>query len=207
MRPAPSVARAPVFDIGGVVIDWNPRHLFRKYFDGDSEGLERFLIEVDFWHWNAELDRGRPFAEAVAERSARFPRYADLFHAFDVRWEETAGGPIPGMPDFLRRLHSAGYPLFGITNSSAEKFPLLRGKFPFLHLFSRILLSGDAGVNKPDPRIFQLFLDRTGRTKEGLLFIDDSEANVASARRLGWDAVRFHSAEQLKRAFSGRGLL
>ena len=207
MIPSKPISRVPVFDIGGVVIDWNPRHLFRKFFDGDPEALERFLTEVDFWNWNAELDRGRLFAEGVAERSARFPRYADLLHAFDARWEETAGGPIPGMPDFLRRLHGAGYPLFGITNSSAEKFPLLRGKFPFLHLFSRILLSGEAGVNKPDPRIFQLFLDRTGRKKEEILFTDDTGANVASARRLGWDAVRFYSAEQLDKAFSTRGLL
>jgi 2-haloacid dehalogenase len=207
MIPPQPISRVPVFDIGGVVIDWNPRYLFRKFFGGDPEGLERFLTEVDFWNWNAELDRGRPFAEGVADRSARFPRYANLLQAFDARWEETAGGPITGMPDFLRRLHSAGYPLFGITNSSAEKFPILRKKFPFLSLFARILLSGEAGVNKPDPRIFRLFLDRTGRTKEEILFIDDTEANVASARRLGWDAVRFLSAEQLEKAFSARSLL
>ncbi len=207
MIPSQPVARVPVFDIGGVVIDWNPRYLFRNFFDGDPEAMERFLNEVDFWKWNAGLDLGRPFAEGVAEAGARFPRYADLLRAFDTRWEETAGGPISGMPDFLVRLQNAGYPLYGITNSSSEKFPILRKKYSFLDRFSRILLSGEVGVNKPDPRIFRLFLDQTGLRTEDILFIDDTEANISSARRVGWDAVLFCSVKQLEKAFADRGLL
>jgi 2-haloacid dehalogenase len=196
-----------VFDMGGVVVDWDPRHLFRSFFPGDEPGMERFFRETDFWSWNAGLDAGRPFAEGVAEGCARFPRYARLFRAFDTRWEEAARGPVPGMPEFLTRLHGAGYPLYGITNSSGEKFPILRGKFAFLGLFAEILLSGDVGVNKPDPRIFRIFLDRTGLRKADLLFVDDKEANVSSAQRQGWDAVLFDSTPGLETAFAERGLL
>ncbi|MFN2298235.1 MAG: HAD family hydrolase [Anaerolineales bacterium] len=197
----------PVFDIGGVVIDWNPRHLFRKFFPGDPESMERFLREVNFRDWNAGMDLGRPFADGVADASARLPRYADLLRTFDERWEETAAGPIPGMPELLGRLHERGNILYGISNSSCEKFPILRKNFAFLRLFSDILLSGEVGVNKPDPRIFLMFLKRTGLSREEVLFIDDTAANVEAARRLGWDAVIFTSVRNLESVFSARGLL
>ena len=205
MPPSKPVSCVPVFDMGGVLIDWNPRYLFRNFFDGNSQGVERFLDEIDFWNWNAGMDRGQPFAEGVAAWSARFPQYANLIRAFDARWEETAGGPIPGMADILLRLRRAGHPLYGLSNSSTEKFRTLRSRFPFLNDFSRIVLSGEVGVNKPDPRIFDLFLDRTGRRKEELLFIDDTEANISAARRLGWQSIRFLSAEQLERELAERG--
>jgi HAD superfamily hydrolase (TIGR01509 family) len=197
----------PVFDMGGVVIDWNPRYLFRKFFPGDPEGMERFLREVDFWDWNAGMDRGRPFADGVAEASARFPRYANLLRTFDERWEETAAGPIAGMPELLGRLHEKGNVLYGMTNSSCEKFPILSRKFAFLRLFSVILLSGEVGMNKPDPRIFRMFLERTGLSREEVLFVDDTAANVEAARRLGWDAIIFSSVRNLESAFTARGLL
>lgn len=197
----------PVFDMGGVVIDWNPRHLFRKFFPGDPESMERFLREVNFWDWNAGMDRGRPFADGVADASARFPRYADLLRTFDERWEETAVGPIPGMPELLGRLHERGNILYGISNSSSEKFSILRRKFALLRLFSDILLSGEVGMNKPDPQIFRMFLERTGLSREGVLFIDDTAANVEAARCLGWDAVIFSSVRNLESAFCARGLL
>jgi 2-haloacid dehalogenase len=204
MMPARPV---PVFDMGGVVIDWNPRHLFRKFFPGDPESMERFLREVNFWDWNAGMDRGRPFADGVADASARFPRYADLLRTFDERWEETAVGPIPGMPELLGRLHERGNILYGISNSSSEKFSILRRKFALLRLFSDILLSGEVGMNKPDPQIFRMFLERTGLSREGVLFIDDTAANVEAARCLGWDAVIFSSVRNLESAFCARGLL
>jgi 2-haloacid dehalogenase len=112
----------PVFDFGGVPSDWNPRYLFRKYFDGDSEEMERFLAEIDFWNRDAGMDRGRPFAEAVAEWSAKFPRYADLIRAFGLRREETVGGPNPGTKEILLRPHRRGHPRCGLSHGSAEKF-------------------------------------------------------------------------------------
>ncbi len=197
----------PVFDFGGVLFDWNPRYLFRHFFDGDPEGMERFLVEIDFWNWDAGMDHGRPFTEGVAEWSAKFPRYADLIRAFDARWEETMGSPIPGTAEILLRLHRGGYSLYGLSNWSVEKFKILRRKHSYLDVFSDILLSGEVGMTKPDPRIFQHFLDRTGQRKEDLLFIDDSDANIAVARRLGWDAIRFVSAGLLESELTGRGLL
>jgi 2-haloacid dehalogenase len=197
----------PVFDFGGVLFDWNPRYLFRKFFDGDAESLERFLVEIDFWSWDAGMDRGRPFAEAVGEWSVKFPRYADLIRAFDTRWEETVGGPIPGTEDLLIRLHRAGYPLYGLSNWSAEKFLVLRRKYSHLEVFKKILLSGEVGITKPDLRIFDLFLSRTGLEKESLLFIDDSEDNITAAFRMGWKAIRFFSAEQIEGELAERGLL
>jgi 2-haloacid dehalogenase len=124
------------------------------------------------------MDRGRPFAERVAEWTAKFPRYADLIRAFDVRWEETVGGPIPGTAEILLRLHHGGYVLYGLSNGSAEKFKILRRKSSYLEVFSDILLSGEVGITKPDPRLFERFLERTGQRKEDLLFIDDMEANI-----------------------------
>jgi 2-haloacid dehalogenase len=192
-----SPSRALVFDIGGVLVDWNPRYLFRPLIPGDDRVMENFLNEIEFWNWNDELYRGRPFAESVAERCARFPRYAEWIRAFDERWEDALGGPIEGSLRIVRGLREAGYPLFGLTNSSSEKFPLVRRKFPFLESFEWIMISGEFGIIKPDPRIFEMFLRRTGRKGADCLLIDDSEANVAAAMRAGWQAVPFRSADQL----------
>jgi 2-haloacid dehalogenase len=207
MRKLEPASCALVFDMGGVVIDWDPRYLFQNFFPGDAEGLERFLVEIDFWNWNAQMDRGRTFAEGVVDWSKKFPRYASMIQAFDIRWEETASGPIRGMPDLLRRLRGAGHSLYGLSNSSAEKFPLLKKKYTFLGDFSKIVLSGDLGVNKPDPRIYEGFLEQTGRKPEDLLLIDDTEVNLSAARGLGWKAIFFSSAEQLELELAERGLL
>ena len=197
----------PVFDFGGVLFDWNPRYLFRQFFDGDGEGMERFLAEIDFEGWNAVLDRGQPFVEAVRERCARFPQYAEQIRAFDTRWEETVRGPITGMTDLLSRLRQAAIPQYGLSNTSAEKYRVLRNTYPFLRGFTRVLISGEAGICKPDPRIFELFVEQTGLRREALLFIDDSPANIAAARTLGWSAVRFTSAQELEQEFISRNLL
>lgn len=199
--------RVLVFDFGGVLFDWNPRYLFRQFFDGDSEGMERFLAEIDFFAWDAGMDCGRPFGDAVGEWCAKFPQYAGPIRAFDSRWVETIGGPIPGMQDLLLRLKNAGVPLFGLSNWSAEKFRILRGKYPYINMFRQILLSGEVGICKPDPRIFGLFLDQTGLRKETLLFIDDSPANIAATQSLGWSALLFTSAKALERELAARSLL
>jgi 2-haloacid dehalogenase len=111
--PPDGTPRVPVFDFGGVLFDWNPRYLFRRYFDGGDKALERFMAEFDFNFWNAALDRGQSFADAVCAHCLRFPQYAEPIRAFDSRWEETAHGPMPGTGNLLRRLHNAGFPLHG----------------------------------------------------------------------------------------------
>ena len=207
MKRSASKLPAMVFDFGGVLMDWNPRYLYRKLFDGDAGAMERFLEEVDFAGWNLQQDRGRPFAEAVAELTGRFPHYADLIRAYDERWDESVGGPIQPTVDILEMLRKDSYPLYGLSNWSAEKFPIVRARYEFLTWFEGVLVSGEAGMAKPDPSIYTLFLERIGRAAEECLFIDDSQANVAVARRLGFQTIRYQSAAQLEEELVRLGLL
>lgn len=197
----------PVFDLGGVLVDWNPRHLFGRFFPGDPGALERFLSEIDFQRWNGLVDAGMPIADAVREWSAEFPRYAAPIRAFETDWANIIAGPIPGMPELLGRLREKGTPAYALSNISAERLPILLARYPFLGRLDRIVVSAEIGINKPDPRLFEYFLERTGRRKEELFFIDDMEENVAGARKAGWSAVRFTGAAALEAEFSARGIL
>ena len=201
--------RAPaiVFDFGGVLLDWNPRYLYRKLFDDDHEAVERFLTEIGFTEWNLKQDEGRPFAAAVAELSERFPQHADLIRAYDERWEESMGGEIEPTVEILHALKRAGHTLYGLSNWSAETFRRIRHKHAFLDLFEAIVLSGEVKVNKPDPRIYALLLDKVNRPAGECLFIDDSEANVSAAASLGFKTIRFESPEQLEGELRRLGLL
>lgn len=196
-----------VFDLGGVLLEWNPRRFFRPFFDGDPAALETFLTEIDFPNWNAQLDCGRPIAEAVAELSRRFPHYAAPLQAYHLRWAETVLGPIQPVVDLLARLKQAGHPLFALSNWSAETFPLMRARYDFLAWFDRLVISGEIGLIKPEEAAFRLFLELIGRRADECLFIDDSEANIAAASRLGFQTIRFLSPEQLTGKLAARGLL
>jgi 2-haloacid dehalogenase len=200
-------APAIVFDFGGVLLDWNPRYLYRKLFDDDHEAVERFLDEIGFSEWNLKQDEGRPFAVAVAELSGRFPQHADLIKAFDERWEESMGGEIRPAVEILYALKRAGHSLYGLSNWSAETFRRIRHKHAFLDLFDAIVLSGEVKVAKPDRRIYALLLEKVNRPAEECLFIDDSEANVLAAARLGFKTIRFESPEQLEGELRRLGLL
>lgn len=195
-----------VFDLGGVLIDWNPRHLYRSMTE-DLEEIEAFLREIGFDEWNMELDRGLPFAEGVARKAARFPHRREWIEAFDRRWKECLAGPIQGTVDILRALKDAGYPLYGLSNWSAETFARIRDDYPFLSWLDDIVLSGEERVTKPDPGIFHILLRRAGRTAERCLFIDDSAANVAGADALGFRTIRFESPEQLRNELERHGVL
>ncbi|MEZ0395943.1 MAG: HAD family phosphatase [Anaerolineales bacterium] len=206
---SPTAARLPafVFDLGGVLLDWNPRRLFREFFDGDPAALETFLAEIDFPAWNAELDRGRPIAEAVADLSRRFPHYAAPLQAYHLRWEETVLGPIQPVVGLLARLKQAGRPLFALSNWSAETFALVRARYDFLGWFDRLVISGEIGLIKPEEAVFRTFLDLIGRRPGECLFIDDSQANIAAAARLGFQTIHFLSPEQLNAELAARALL
>ena len=197
---------AVVFDFGGVLFDWNPRHLYRQLFTDRLEEMELFLTEIKFAEWNVQQDRGRPFAEAVAELCAQFPHHADLIKAYDERWEESIGGVIRPTVDILHRLKRAGCPLYGLSNWSAETFRRIRHKHDFLNLFDDIIISGEVGMIKPDPDIFMILLERAKRSAEECVFIDDSEANVVAAAKLGFQSIRFESARQLEAELSRLGL-
>jgi 2-haloacid dehalogenase len=196
---------AIVFDFGGVLIDWNPRHLYRG-ITHDPQEIEGFLREVGFDAWNMELDGGLPFAEGIAQMSARFPHRREWIEAFDRRWEECLKGAIDGTVDILRALKEAGYPLYGLSNWSAETFARIRDDYPFLRWLDDIVLSGEERVTKPDPAIFQILLRRAGRRAEQCLFIDDSTTNVAAADALGFHTVRFQSPEQLRAELARLGI-
>jgi 2-haloacid dehalogenase len=198
--------KAVVFDLGGVLIDWDPRYLYRKLLDDEAE-VEEFLATVCTPAWNAEQDRGRPFAEGVAELVERHPGYAAAITAYHERWPEMLGGAVDGAVEVLAELRAAGVPVYALTNWSAETFGVARERFEFLEWFDGVLVSGEERMIKPDPAIFRLLLDRFGLDPEATFYVDDSEPNVAAADRLGFDAVRFTTPAQLRRDLVDRRLL
>ena len=198
--------RIVVFDVGGVLIDWDPRHLYRKLFR-DASAMEDFLGCVCTPTWNLSLDAGRPYAAGVAELTRRHPELAPLIAAYDLRWEEMVAGSYVGTVDLLRSLAAARTPLYALTNFSAEKFPLMRARYDFFDLFAGIVVSGDLGVVKPDPAIFRALVDTYGLVAEECLFIDNSPANVAGARAFGMAAVHYVSTDDLARRLAACGLL
>jgi 2-haloacid dehalogenase len=195
--------KAVVFDLGGVLIDWDPRYLYRKLL-ADEAAVEEFLATVCTPEWNAEQDRGRPFAEGVAELVERHPAHAAAIAAYAERWPEMLAGEIGGSVEVLAELRAAGVPLYALTNWSAETFVVARERFEFLGWFDGVLVSGEERMIKPDPRFFKLLQDRFGLAPEATFYVDDSEANVAAARRLGFDAVRFTGPDQLRRELAAR---
>jgi 2-haloacid dehalogenase len=198
--------KAVVFDLGGVLIDWDPRHLYRKLL-ADEAAVEEFLATVCTLEWNAEQDRGRPFAEGVAELVERHPAHADAITAYHERWPEMLGGAIDGTLELLAELRAGGVPVYALSNWSAETFGIARERYEFLDWFDGVVVSGEERMIKPDPALFRLFLDRFGLDPEATVFVDDSEANVAAARQLGLDAVSFTDPTQLRHDLIARGLL
>jgi len=198
--------KAVVFDLGGVLIDWDPRYLYRKLL-ADEAAVEEFLATVCTPAWNGEQDRGRPFADGIAELVERHPLHAAAIAAYQERWPEMLGGDVPGTVALLAELRSAGVPLYALTNWSAETFGITRERFEFLGWFDGVVVSGEERMVKPDPRIFRLLLERFGLDAEGTCLVDDAPANVAAARQLGFDAMRFRDPDQLRRDLTERGLL
>jgi 2-haloacid dehalogenase len=197
---------AVVFDLGGVLIDWNPRHLYRSLFDDEAE-MERFLAEVTTQAWNHEQDRGRPFAEAIAELTRDHPEQAELIEAYWDRWPEMLGEPFPETVKVLAALRASGVRLLALTNWSAETFPVAVPRYPFLDWFEAVIVSGEVELVKPDPAIFRLLVDRHGLEPSQTVLIDDTIANVQAAAALGFRAIRFTDAAALKRDLGAMGLL
>jgi 2-haloacid dehalogenase len=198
---------AIIFDFGGVLLNWNPRFLYRKLFPNDEQGMERFLAEVGFDEWNQLQDAGRPFSVAVAELCALHPQYCDLIRAYDERFLESLKGAIPGTVDILRCLWREGFSLFGFSNWPAEKFNLVRPRYEFMAWFQGIVISGEVGFAKPDPRIFQVLLEHVDRPAGECLLIDDSTTNIAAAQTLGFQTIHFQKPPQLAGELVKRGLL
>jgi 2-haloacid dehalogenase len=195
-----------VFDIGNVLVRWNPRNLFRKVFD-DEARMERFLAAALGLDFIVMTDIVKDFSRAVAERAKAFPEFAEQLHLFDARWIETIGGPIEENVALLRRLKRAGRPVYGLSNFASAKFALARKMFDFLNEFDECVISGDVGVVKPDPRIFKILFERVGRPPGELVFIDDQIANVRAAEALGMAAIQFRPGVGLESELAARGAL
>jgi 2-haloacid dehalogenase len=185
-----------IFDLGGVLIDWNPRYVFRHVFVS-NEAMEHFLTEVCTTDWNEMQDAGRSFAEATDLLTDKFPEYKNEIRMYYQRWKEMLGGPIHETVEILSALKNSGqYKLYALTNWSDESFPIAYEMYDFLHWFEGILVSGAEKMKKPDPRIFELLVERYSINKETAIFIDDNKNNVAAACELGIRSINFKSAEQ-----------
>src|SRR5579875_2531395 len=187
-----------IFDLGGVVLDWNPRYLFGPLIPDEAE-LDWFLTEVCSPEWNLQMDSGRPSAEAVAELSARHPGHAELIAAYWARWTEMVSGPLPGMAELIADLAADGRRLYGISNFPGEVWQAALDAFPVLHAFKDVVISSFVGLLKPDPAIFGFAVRRFGVAPGDCLFIDDKPENVDGARAAGLAAVTFTSAADLRR--------
>ncbi len=199
--------RVVVFDIGNVLIQWDPRHVYRDLFEGDEILMEDFLATVCTPEWNLEQDRGRPWDEAARLLTAQFPDCAELIRAYRERWEEMVPGPVEGTPEILEDLKARGVPLYAITNFAADTFALTRRRFPFLESFLGVVVSAEVGLAKPDAAIYRHFLEAHGVDPAEAVFIDDSAANVAAAEAVGMAAIRFTGADALRDALADMGLL
>ena len=195
-----------IFDIGMVLIQWDPRNLYRKIFDDETK-MEWFLANVCTSAWNLEQDRGRSFAEAVTQITPHHPEYASEIEAFDKRWAEMIPGVIEGSVDILEALHKKGAPLYAITNWNQDKFNETKLNYPFLNLFRDIVVSGDEKLIKPDPKIFEICLKRNKLNAADCLFIDDSEKNVRGAEAVGMQAHYFTTPDKLRIDLKKRNLL
>lgn len=198
---------AVIFDVGGVLVDWNPRYLYRKLFDGDEAGMERFLTHVCSMTWTLMQDAGRPFADGVAALAARYPEHAELIAAYDARWDEMVAGAFDEVVALVGALEARGVPLYALTNFSVEKFTGVRRRFDVFDAFDGIVVSGAVGLVKPDPAIYLRLVQDHGLRPAACLFIDDSPINVAGAEAVGIAAHRFRGAPALRAELERRGLL
>ena len=187
-----------IFDFGGVLVDWNPHYLFDKYFNDINES-NYFVENVCNSEWNAEMDGGKPFEQAVRERSTMFPKYAEALRLYQTNWMDTMGEEIPGMYDLIKSLKANGFPvIYGLTNWSAETFPTVQKTYRIFSLIDKIVVSGEVKQLKPNPEIFYTLLNKFDLKPEESLFIDDNIKNVEGAKAVGINAVLFRGVEKLR---------
>jgi 2-haloacid dehalogenase len=203
LRKAPSIA---VFDLGKVLLEWDPRHLYRKVF-AEEEQMEWFLATVTHHDWNLAQDKGRSWAEAEAEAIARHPDHAEEIRLYRARWNEMQPYAIAGTVAILEELHAANLPLYAITNWSGDTFRETVPRYAFFERFSGIIVSGDEGLLKPDPAIYNLLAERHGLDLTDCVFIDDSAKSVVGAEAVGMVGLHFTSPETLRADLVRLGLL
>lgn len=196
-----------IFDLGGVLIDWNPRYLYRKIFQSEEE-ITWFLENVCTAEWNDQQDAGRSFHEATQELVVKFPQHEAAIRAWYGRWEETIQGDIPETVKILAALRdSKKYRLLALTNWSAETFPWALANFPFLHWFEGVVVSGIEKTRKPFPEFYQILFDRYQVNPAHTIFIDDNVKNIVGAKVVGLPAIQFTTPEQLRLELLERNIL
>jgi 2-haloacid dehalogenase len=196
-----------VFDLGGVLIDWDPRHLYRKLFAGDEAAVEHFLETVCTHEWNRYQDAGRSFAEGARLLKAEHPDKAELIDAYGARFDEMMPGPIAGSVEILAELRARGTPLYLLSNFSAETFPPAFERFDFLRWFRGMVISGEVGVIKPDPRIYEIMLTRFAIDPHRAVYIDDVAVNAEAAAGMGIHGIHFTTPAALRDELVGIELL
>ena len=206
MDGSATAPRTIVFDLGGVLIDWNPRYLYRSLI-ADEAAMERFLATVCNSPWNERQDEGRSIAEAEAELLATHPQHEALIRAYYTQFDRMLAGPIAGTVAILEELHDAGVPLYALTNWSRETFPHAKRRFAFLERFRGIVVSGELGMMKPDARIFRHLTETHRLRADDCVFIDDAPKNVAGARAAGLHAIHFTGPDALRRDLRSLGFL
>ena len=189
--------RAVVFDLGGVLIDWNPRYLYRQLFTDHAE-MERFLAEVCTDAWHRQHDLGADILESCQRLAAGHPAYHAMIMAWAERGEEMAAGQLDDTVEILTSLKAAGVPCYALSNMEPDAFAIRYDRFSFMKLFDGFVISGHEGVAKPDPQIFRILLDRFALDPPSTVFIDDAERNTDAARELGLRTVHFASPAQLR---------
>lgn len=188
-----------IWDLGGVLIDWNPIYVFTDDYFDTTETRDYFLEKVCTHDWNENQDAGYPIIKATEERVALFPEWESAIRDFYGRWEEMLGGPVEGSLEIFRQLKSKEeLNFYALTNWSAETFPIARKRFDFLNWFDGILVSGEEKLRKPFPEFYRLMLDRFPINPDRSLFIDDNLRNVQAAEELGISSIHYKSADQLK---------
>jgi 2-haloacid dehalogenase len=197
---------AVVFDIGGVLLDWDPRHLYRRLFTTE-EAMEHFLAEICSPGWHAPHDRGVSTAASCAELASHYPEFALEIEAWSTRSEEMIGGVIAGTVDVLQAVREAGLSCYALTNMEAETYPLRLQRFPFLGWFDGTVVSGREGVAKPETAIFVRLLDRFSLSAGTTLMIDDRQENLDAAAELGIQTLLFRSPRQLRLDLEAAGIL
>jgi 2-haloacid dehalogenase len=201
------VFEAVLFDLGKVLLDWDPRYFYARHFPADEAGLEHFVRHVVAPEWILEMDAGKPSAQAIAERSRAFPEHAALIGLWPHGWPTMLRGEIPAAVAILAELRARGRRLLALTNFSTDTFAIARARHEFLGWFEDIVVSGEHGLVKPDPRIYRLTIARCRLDPARTVFVDDSPANVAAAQSTGLHALHFTSAARLRADLVALGVL
>ncbi len=196
-----------IFDLGGVLIDWDPKYLYRKILNDEAK-VNWFLENICTSEWNDQQDAGRSFEDATKELIAKHPDWEEAISAWYGRWKETIQGPIPGTVEILKKIKEADrHRLYALTNWSAETFPWAKDNFHFLHWFEGIVVSGEEKTRKPFPEFYQILFDRFSIDVSKAIFIDDNIKNVHGAEQIGLKTIHFKNPDQLKADLTHLGVL